>query len=77
MHVDPAAILQPALSYLGLDLRAVVAQLRSGKTLAQIAVAQGKTAAGLVDTIVASVKTKLDARDERRAVVMRLLVCGL
>jgi len=62
MHVDPAAILQPALAYLQLDLRAVVAQLRTGKTLADIAVAQGKTAQGLVDAIVAAVKTRLDAQ---------------
>lgn len=62
MHVRPAAILRPALTYLGLDLKAVVAQLRNGKTLADVAVAQGKTAAGLVDAIVGAVKTKLDAR---------------
>jgi hypothetical protein len=62
VHVSPTAILQPALTYLGLDLRAVVVQLRSGKSLADIAVAQNKTASGLVDTIVASVKTKLDAQ---------------
>ena len=62
VHVSPTAILQPALSYLGLDLRAIVAQLRTGKSLAAIAVAQNKTASGLVDAIVASVKTKLDAQ---------------
>jgi hypothetical protein len=62
VRVSPASILQPALSYLGLDFRAVVTQLRSGKTLAQIAVDRGKTAAGLVDAVVASVKSKLDAR---------------
>jgi hypothetical protein len=37
-------------------------QLRSGKTLADVAGAQGGTAQGLVDAIVASVKTKLDAQ---------------
>lgn len=66
-HVHPvrvamAAILKPALTYLQLDFRGLVTQLRSGKTLADVAVAQGKTAAGLVDAVVASVKTQLDAR---------------
>lgn len=62
VRVSTASILKPALAYLQLDLRGVVAQLRSGKTLAQVAVAQGKTAAGLVDAVVASVKAQLDAR---------------
>lgn len=62
VRVTTASILGPVLTYLGLDFRGVVAQLRSGKTLAQIAVAQGKTASGLVDAVVASVKAQLDAR---------------
>ena len=62
VRVPVAAILKPALAYLGLDMRALVTQLRSGKTLTDIAVAQNKTAVGLVDAIVASVKAKLDAR---------------
>lgn len=62
VRVSTASILKPALAYLQLDLRGVIAQLRSGKTLAQVAVAQGKTAAGLVDAVVASVKAQLDAR---------------
>lgn len=62
IRVSPQSILQPALTYLQLDLKAVVTQLRSGKTLAAIAVAQGKTAAGLVSAVVTAVKTKLDAQ---------------
>jgi hypothetical protein len=62
VRVSTASILKPALNYLGLYFRALVTQLRSGKTLAQVAVAQGKTAAGLVDAVVASVKAQLDAR---------------
>lgn len=62
IRISAQAILRPALSYLGLDLKALVAQVVSGKSLADVAVAQGKTAAGLVDAIVASAKTKLDAR---------------
>lgn len=62
VRVSTAAILKPALAYLGLDFNALATQLRSGKTIGQVAVAQGKTAAGLVDAIVVSVKTTLDAR---------------
>jgi hypothetical protein len=62
VRVQIAAILKPALAYLGLDFKAVATQLRSGKTLADIAAAQNKTAAGLVDAVVASVKTALDKR---------------
>lgn len=62
VHVGPTLIVQSALSYLELDLRSLMTQLRSGKTLADVAVAQGGTAQGLVDAIVASVKTKLDAQ---------------
>jgi len=62
VRVATAAILEPVLAYLQLDLRSLFTQLRSGKTLAAVAVAQGKTAAGLVDAVVASVKAQLDAR---------------
>ena len=48
-------------AYLGLSKDAIKAQLASGKTLAQIADATpGKSAAGLVSFVVASVKAKLD-----------------
>jgi hypothetical protein len=62
LRIPPAfgAFLQPVLAYLKLDAPAVVAQLASGKTLAQIAVAQGGTAAGLTQAIVGSAKTQLD-----------------
>jgi hypothetical protein len=55
------AFLQPLLAYLHLDISTVLNQLRSGKSLAQIAVAQGKTVDGLTSAIVASAKVKLDA----------------
>jgi hypothetical protein len=48
-------------AYLGLTSDQVRTQLQSGKTLAQIATAQGKTAAGLEAAIVADAKTHLDA----------------
>jgi len=52
----PAAI----ASYLGLTPAQLREQLRSGKTLAQIAVAQGKTVAGLEDAIYKDVQAHLD-----------------
>jgi hypothetical protein len=55
-HPGPAAI----ASYLGLTPAQLRQQLRSGKSLAQIAVAQGKTAAGLEAAVVADVQAHLD-----------------
>ena len=48
-------------TYLGLTAAELRTQLESGKTLADIAKAQGKTVAGLEDAIVADAKTHLDA----------------
>ena len=62
VRVDPGVVLQATTSYLGLTLRDLVTQLRTGKTLAQIAVAQGKTADGLTSAVVAAVKAKLDGQ---------------
>ena len=51
-----------AATYLGLTPAALDAQLQAGKTLAQIADAtSGKSAAGLVDALVAHETTELDA----------------
>ena len=47
-------------SYLGLTRAELRTQLRSGKSLAQIAVAQGKTVAGLKAAILVAAKTRLD-----------------
>lgn len=55
-HPGPAAI----ASYLGLTPAQLRAQLRAGKTLAQIAVAQGKSVSGLEDAIHADVQAHLD-----------------
>jgi uncharacterized coiled-coil protein SlyX len=55
-HPGPAAI----ASYLGLTPVQLREQLRSGKTLAQIAVAQGKSVSGLEDAIYADVQAHLD-----------------
>ena len=47
-------------SYLGLTRAELRTQLRSGKSLAQIATAQGKTVAGLKAVILAEAKARLD-----------------
>jgi hypothetical protein len=52
---------QAAGTYLGLSQRALFTELKSGKTLAQVATAKGKSASGLEDAMVASVQKKLDA----------------
>jgi hypothetical protein len=46
--------------YLGLTRAQLVKQLESGKSLAQIAKAQGKTTSGLEQEITSAVKTRLD-----------------
>ena len=52
--------LDAAASYLGLSEDQLRAQLESGKTLAQVAQAQGKTVDGLVTAMVADAKKHLD-----------------
>jgi phage FluMu protein gp41 len=56
-------VLTPAASFLGVSLSTLEADLKGGKTLAQEATAKGKTAAGLIDAIMASEKTVLDAEN--------------
>jgi polyhydroxyalkanoate synthesis regulator phasin len=53
--------LDAAASYLGLTEDQLRSRLESGKTLAEIAKAQGKSVAGLKDAMVADAKTHLDA----------------
>jgi hypothetical protein len=48
-------------SYLGLTRSDLMTQLEAGKTLAQVATAQGKSVSGLEAAIVADAKTHLDA----------------
>ena len=52
--------LAAAANYLGLTEAKLEAQLESGKTLAQVATAQGKTVDGLVAALKADAKQKLD-----------------
>lgn len=51
-----------AAGYLGLTEAQLRTKLEAGDTLAEIAKAQGKTAAGLVDTLVAAAKADLDEK---------------
>jgi len=52
--------LQTAADYLGISVSDLMADLKAGKTLAQEATAKGKTVDGLVDAMLAPLKTKLD-----------------
>ena len=58
--VRPFAEIKGAAKYLGLTNAQLRKQLESGKTLAQIAKAQGKSTSGLEQAITASVKARLD-----------------
>jgi len=53
--------LDAAARYLGITEAQLRTQLENGKTLAEIAKAQGKTVDGLVEALVAAAQTKLDA----------------
>ena len=50
-----------AADYLGLSLTDLRAELRSGTSLADVAAAQGKSAAGLEDAMIAAMSSRLDA----------------
>jgi hypothetical protein len=55
-----AGLLQSAATYLGLDRKALVKELRSGKSLAQVATARNKSVAGLETAIFTAFKAKVD-----------------
>lgn len=58
------ADLDAAASYLGITEDALRMRLQDGDTLAEVAQANGKTAAGLVDALVAAAKADLDEKVE-------------
>jgi AraC-like DNA-binding protein len=60
-HGGPFGGLDAAATYLGLTEAQLHSELESGKTLAQVAQAHGKSVDGLVDALVADAKTHLDA----------------
>jgi phage tail protein X len=53
-------VVKSASDYLGLTPQQLREQLRAGKSLAEIATAQGKTVDGLKSAILGAVKTRLD-----------------
>ena len=55
-----AGLLQSAATYLELDRKALVKDLRSGKSLAQVASARNKSVAGLETAILTAFKAKVD-----------------
>jgi len=55
-------LLQTAATYLGISVGDLQSDLQSGKTLAQEATAKGKTADGLVQALLAPLKSELDKR---------------
>jgi hypothetical protein len=55
------ALLKAAAQYIGVARAELVKEARSGRTLAQIAAAHGKSVDGLKAAMVAAMKTKLDA----------------
>ncbi len=59
-HSGPFPGLEGAASYLGLTEAQLRAELEGGKTLAQVARDHGKSVGGLVDSLVAATKRKLD-----------------
>lgn len=73
----PPAMLTAAAAYLGLTDRALVQELRAGKTPAQIAAARGKSKTGLEKAITAALKAQLEkaasAGHLPRAVEQRIL----
>lgn len=60
-HHGPFGGLESAATYLGLTDAQLRTQLESGKSLADVAKAQGKTVDGLVQAMVDAAKKKLDA----------------
>ena len=58
---DHGSVVSAAVAYLQLDRATIVADLKAGQSLAQIATAHGKTADGLVTALLAPAKLRLDA----------------
>jgi hypothetical protein len=55
------AVLKTSATYLGMSVAELQAELKGGKTLAQVATAKGKTAAGLVTALTKGAKENLAA----------------
>jgi len=60
MAAGVGKVIGAAATYLGMTQDQLLTQLRSGKSLADVAKAQGKTVSGLEDAITSSAQTQLD-----------------
>jgi hypothetical protein len=70
-------VVQAVASYLGLSQADLLSQLRSGKTLAAIAAARGKSVAGLKDAILTAGTKEIDASTWLTAAQKATLVSDL
>jgi hypothetical protein len=61
-HAPKGGLLQTAADYLGISVADLRSDLQGGKTLAQEATAKGKTVDGLVQALLAPLKSDLDQR---------------
>jgi hypothetical protein len=59
--VQKRTLMAAATSYLGLSRQALVRELRSGKSLAEVAAARGKSVDGLEDALVTALRARADA----------------
>jgi hypothetical protein len=79
-----ADVLTPAASFLGITVSALQADLKGGKTLAKEATDKGKTAADLIDAIVAAQKKVYDGEvaagwitDDQAAALLAQFTAGV
>jgi hypothetical protein len=77
MWTGQQPVMKAAADYLGLSQAQLQAQLQSGKSLADIARAQGKPVSGLKDTILAAMTSRINAStaltaDQRAAMLSHL-----
>ena len=61
MRYGQQAVLTAAADYLGVSQTQLVSQLQAGKSLADVATAQGKSVAGLKDAILAAMTSRINA----------------
>jgi hypothetical protein len=61
MRSGQQAVLTAAADYLGVSQTQLVSQLQAGKSLADVATAQGKSVAGLKDAILAAMTSRINA----------------
>ena len=71
------AVLPTAAHYLGLSLAELAQRLRSGKTLAQIAQAQGKSTSGLEQAIIGGFKSELEKSFAAQHAMEQRFLAGL